>query len=310
MLRRLFFIATLLGVALWGLSTAQAGPPGRIVGLLDVAHPVNWHAPKAHQLQLWLLGVPEHARGTTWFDLVHHQRAALTNMAFSASASSGRGPTIRRGGSLEVRFDGVNDYATLGTGTHDYPNATFSVACWFRATTAGYLVAKRVGTNNGTNGGWFLRLDAGGTLTARIIDVGNLSAGGRTTTTTALLDGAWHHVLVVLTTNTATLSLNDVAIYIDGLLNQGARTDSGSQPYSVSVDPLTIGSLSDQQAGSFLTGALDDLRIYRGGFTAQTAWQLFQHSDRGAPGLLQMMPLTVGRVATASSPIRHRSHLQ
>jgi hypothetical protein len=285
---------------------ALAAQVPRIVGTLDDLHPVNGAHAFGHSLTLWLLGTGEHWSGQTWFDLVRGQRAVLTNMAFPATPTSGRGPTTRRGGMTEVRFNGTTGYADLGTGTHDYPNATFVVMCWFRATTAGYLINKRVLTPNGSNGGWFLRVDAGGTVTARVVNIDDTSAGSRTSTTTTLLDGAWHHALVVVTTDTVTLANNDVTLYVDGLLDQGARTDSAAGGYSVSIDPLTLGTTSDHDATSFLTGALDDVRIMAGSLTARQAWQLYQHSRLGAPGLLGDLPRPSAAQVPSAAPIRIR----
>jgi hypothetical protein len=280
----------------------------RSVGTLDAMHAVNGAHPFGHSLKLWLLATAEQWTGKTWFDLVSNQRAVLTNMAFPAISDSGRGPTTRRGGMAEVRFEGTHDYVDLGTGTHDYPNALFVAMCWFRATFAGYLISKRVAVSNGLNGGWFLRIDATGALTARVVNIDNLNAASRTSTTTALLDDAWHHALVVFATDTTTLANNDVTIYIDGILNQGSRTDNGAGGYTVAVAPLTLGTAADHDVNSFFTGAMDDVRIMTGNLTARQAWQLYQHSRLGAPGLLGELARPVSAPASVA-PARVRGRL-
>lgn len=164
-----------------------------------------------------------------------------------------------------LTFDGVDDVATLSNSTDlDFPNQKFSISLIYKATVAGYLIARRLNTTagGGLNGGYFLRIDAGGTLTARLVDDGNLSAANRTSVGTQYLDGNYHSVTVVYTTDTVTLANNDVTIYADGILDQGSRTDSGANPYKALASYTVLGTTSDFGAGTFLTGTIEEVRIY------------------------------------------------
>ena len=82
----------------------------------------------------------------------------------------------------------------------------------------------------------------------------NLLSGSRDTTdTTAINDGRWHHLAVVLTLGQA------AAFYIDGRL-------SSTQPLATAAAangaPLWIGTLPGSYNGSPFTGSLDEVRIY------------------------------------------------
>ncbi len=170
-----------------------------------------------------------------------------------------------------VTLDGVDDYIDLGTSTlYQFPNTSFTVTGWFQTSLSsgsGYLVCKR---DQFTDfGGWFVRVNgATGTITARIVNSANTVAAERTTTTTTLNNGTWRHFAVVFTTNTTTLASNDVALYIDGALDQGSRTDSGAGAYQTNNRALLFGALSDLTAG-FHSGSLDDIRLYPTALSAE-----------------------------------------
>jgi hypothetical protein len=268
---------------------------------VDVTNPINTANPQAKGLlRVWQV-LPGRMGGTNWADLVAHAPAALISMAPTGSTTSGWGTTKRRGGFGELRFDGTDDYIDLGTSTfYDFPNTTFAVSGWCRATGAGYVIARRLGS--GGNGGWFLRLNGDGTLTARIIDTGNTTAAERASLTTSALNGQWFHFLVVFVTDTATAATNDVTIYIDGRLSQGTRGTTSGLPYTLGAYALTLGATSDPAA--FLTGALDDVRIYTRSLGAVHAQKMA--SDPWS-SLVRRFPLPGAALAAAVK--RSRGHL-
>lgn len=170
-----------------------------------------------------------------------------------------------------VQFDGVDDYIDMGTNsTYEFPDTTFTVVSWFKATVAGYIVARRY---NDSGGAWFFRINSDGTGTARLGGAGSLAAQ-RITTTTALLDGNWHHLAVVFTTDTVTAANNSISIYIDGVLDQGSLTDQ-TLPYQIMTRELRIGVISDLSSG-FITGTIDDVRIYSVGLSAENVDRLYK----------------------------------
>jgi hypothetical protein len=268
---------------------------------VDVTNPINTSRPEARGLlRLWQV-LPGRMGGTNWADLLAHAPATLISMAPTGSVTSGWGTTTRRGGFGELRFDGTNDYVTLGTSpVYDFPNATFTVTGWCRATSAGTVVGKRLAS--GGTGGWFLRLNADGTLTARVLDGGNVAAAERTSLTTTALTNRWFHFLAVFVTDTVTAATNDVTIYIDGRLSQDARFSAANLPYAVGPYALTVGAYVDP--ANFLTGALDDLRIYRGSLGAVTAQKIA--SDPYA-SLVRRLPLPGAALAAVVK--RSRGHL-
>ncbi|HEX6827125.1 MAG TPA: hypothetical protein VF077_12480 [Nitrospiraceae bacterium] len=172
-----------------------------------------------------------------------------------------------------VELDGVDDYVTVGTSAaYQCANATCTLMGWFRSSGggansgAGYLFAKR--SLGGDVGGYFLRVDAAGTLTGRTYD----SAGGpntnKSTAATTAKDGNWHCFAMVFTTNTAAFAGNNLTLYYDGVLDT-VNNGTGSTAYDTTTNPLVFGALSDFDSSGWLNGNLDDVRFYPSGLSAE-----------------------------------------
>jgi Concanavalin A-like lectin/glucanases superfamily len=301
------------GLSLWALARpGWASGPNRVVGLVDMAQPLNRRHPLAKNLKAWWRGTPEQHRSSVWVDLVRRQRGVLNSMALPPTATSGLGPTTRRGGSFEARFDGTGWINCGADARWDFANTAFLLSGWCRATGAGVIIGRRSISFN--NGGYFVRVDSGQTLTVRLLTVnGATDFLGYTTVTAGLLSGAWFHFAVGLTTNTAAPTGNSIVVAVNGVMDTATQSSLPATGYAVQpADALTLGSSSEQAAGTFLTGALDDLRIYQPqSLTARMARQLYQHSLLGAPGLLQELPQPVGQAGVAvAGLVKHRSRWQ
>jgi hypothetical protein len=261
-------LVLLLALLLLLLPLVVAGQSLPLWPLLDPHTPLNRQHPLSRGLMSGWQVIPGLSGGATWYNLAAPYHGTLVNMT-TAGGASGWGSTVRTGGHGELRVDGVGGYVRVGAfSAYDFPNQSFTVSLCHRASTPGYLVARRSGTCDAGCGGWFLRLDSGGTYTARVVDDGNVSAGNRTSVTTTALNGAWHHIAVVFTTNTVTLASNDVTLYHNGVEDQGSRTDSGVAPYTASVFPLVFGMTSDADVTTAMTGALDAIWIWNRGLQA------------------------------------------
>jgi Concanavalin A-like lectin/glucanases superfamily len=241
----------------------------------------------------WWRGVPGFTGGSTMYDITPtRNNGVLTNMAFTST--SGWNLSTRAGGGGQVNFDGVDDFVTIGdVPTYDFPDATFSVEVSFQATAQGYLVARRTAASGG--GGWFIRLDNPGALTARIVTPSNTQAGGNTSVTATLFSGAWTHAIVVFTTNTVTSSSNSTTIYLNGVLDQGTPLGAADvyTPCNGGANcPVVFGVISDQATGTWLTGAIDQVRIWNRGLSDGEIAALYAEWQRGDVSLAQL-PRTV-----------------
>jgi hypothetical protein len=190
-------------------------------------------------------------------------------------------PTIRCGeGVWGLTLDGTTSYVDfVDTALFDFPDTSFTVATWIKTaatpSTNGYLLNKRDTT--GTWGGWMIRINVDGTITARILGPVAPSVAAERISVAACADGLWHLVTVAFTTDTVTAANNTLAIYIDGLLSQGSLTQSGD-PYLASTVSAKIGVEADLLAGSYFNGSIDDVRIYGRELTAQEVWEAYVDS--------------------------------
>ena len=89
------------------------------------------------------------------------------------------------------------------------------------------------------------------------------SGGPNIKTTQRLLDDRWHHVAAVVP-DTASPSLADVRLYIDGVLQTDAAVSSNQLIDTVPDGDVLIGAVQTgpNQAGAFYKGLLDDVRLY------------------------------------------------
>jgi hypothetical protein len=260
--------------------------PFRLPGVLFTHAPLMRQHPLLYGLAGWWRVLPGLDGGRQAYDLAGLRHATLTSMGVGL----GTQPSTRPGATGEWRLDGTASYLTLGDlADFDYANATFTVMTWFRSTdtTTRYLIARRIG--DGAHGGWFIRVNgAAGTITARICDSGDLAAGERTTVSTTTTNGLWQHVAVVFQTDTVTRANNDMTIYLNGLVDQGSRSDSGAGAYAVCSGgscPVNFGASSVPDF--FLTGALDHIMIFGRGLNSHAITGLLRESMQGDPTLLR-----------------------
>lgn len=197
-----------------------------------------------------------------------------------------------------VQLDGVSGYVDVGTSsTYDFSNTTFTVIGFYSSSNDdGYIFAKRSLTGaDGTRGGYFFRIEANGTGTARIASGDGASSGQRSTVSTTLKDGNLHCLAVVFTTNTTTLANNDMAIYYDGALDQGSRSDSGAGAYVPPPVKFVFGALSDLDISGWLVGTVENFSVYSTALSAENIIRYCTGAIRYAgysfPGLVSYWPM-------------------
>lgn len=196
--------------------------------------------------------------GPTGLRLHDHSRfgnwGALTNMDAATDwlVSSGK---------FALDFDGSNDLVEIPFRF----NSTGAIAFWYRGSTepgtAIYLGNKlTIGTEV------YLGQPVTGSLTNELITFSNdVGANSRifaytSATRTELFDNNWHHVAIVLRQeNTAP------EIYLDGILRTVSSGSASLASWSIgnaAATTLQIGAQNFSGNSFFLTGQLDDIRIY------------------------------------------------
>jgi hypothetical protein len=145
------------------------------------------------------------------------------------------------------------------TGTHSR-----TVTAWIKTTTYGEIASWG---QNVAGQKWIFRVqETDGTLGAIRVEVN----GGYQVGSTDVRDDNWHHVAAVLV-NDGTPDANEIALYVDGLLEvSSARLD---EPINTPAGVVRIGQ-SPWGVRPF-SGLIDDVRIYDKALTAEEIGKTF-----------------------------------
>lgn len=181
-------------------------------------------------------------------------------------------------GSYAAGFNGTNSYIQIPKSV----STTCSIAMWVKTTDTGaagqWWAGKGLvdGEMTGTTHDFGTALNAGKF---------SLGIGGPDTTVTstvAINDGAWHHVV-----GTWNSSNGAMQVYVDGVLNNSGTGPTG--PRSITT-ALRIGSIQTGIATGFLNGAIDQVRIYNYVLNATEVANLYARPHG-------QLPVTSGLVA-------------
>ena len=235
--------------------------------------------------------------------------ANITGIKLSYANISGakfRTPTTK-----SLRFDGVNDYVTIGIPTwaneSQFRN-TMTVECWFKTTNASpqpltfpTLVSRSYGGGASISGQFSLYMI--GTFTPQDngcvgfgVTSGSSNIGLFSRSPLKYNDGKWHHIAGTYISSTGT-----VLIYVDGVL---VKTESNANLGATSIShsptiPIFIGS----DAGQTITSSTD--RNFQGSIADVRIWDVVRTPSEIAdnyrrrlignePGLKGYWPLNQG----------------
>ncbi len=136
-------------------------------------------------------------------------------------------------------------------------DADTTIECWFKTTAVtGVLMGKQQAT---ASAGWLVTLIADGTISVTIRGPTGTTVLSRGTST-AVNDGAWRHLVVTFHINTAGTSGQDIQIYVNGVLNQGALTNTSSAN-SDSAANVYFARREVSASPVYYDGSLDEIRI-------------------------------------------------
>ncbi len=121
----------------------------------------------------------------------------------------------------------------------------FSVVAWVNGGAPGQVIVSQGGGAN-----WLMADAAEGTLTTELTKPGR--AGGPLLSQAVITDGNWHRVAV-------TWDGENRKLYVDGVLAAEDTQDSLAD----CTGRLIIGAANNLVPGTFFTGLIDDVRIYR-----------------------------------------------
>jgi len=191
--------------------------------------------------------------GTTWKDLSgNNYNGTLTN-----------GPTFSAANLGSIVFNGTTQYVDVAnTSALNFTNASATVSMWFKTSSAivSFLMSKQMDAT----GGWGILINASG---IPYLETKNNASGASAAirfSNTVCNDGVWHNVVSVFTTSTTVVANNTINMYVDGLLSNGALTQSlvygGNTAETI--------QLSRRTSGNYYTGNTANVQIYNRVLTA------------------------------------------
>jgi len=197
--------------------------------------------------------------GTNWISMVSNNTGTLTN-----------GPTFSSLNGGNIVFDGTNDYVDLAnTTTFNFTNTTGTISLWFKTSASTANSPMLITKSFDATGGWAIIID---TAAIPLFETKN-SGGGATAfnryVNKVCNDGVWHNVVAVFTTSTTVRLNNTASMYLDGVLANGAQTQTtvygGNTAGTVQI--------ARRSSGNYYNGNISSLQIYNRGLTASEILQ-------------------------------------
>lgn len=224
-------------------------------GAINLGNPVS-SSPLNRGLVGWWLALPQRMGGLRFLDLCQPgNHGTLTNGPTWSSAAG------RPGGFGSLSFDGINDYVTIPaislTNTH-------TVSAWVRLDAAGSYPM-------------ILTSAAGPDLRFFVANRYPMY-GANTVYAVAATLGEWNHYL-------ATSNGTNTALYLNGTSVATSVVDGTTRSGTIN-----IGRRSD---GFYLTGGIDDVRLWDRTLSADEARAAYNDSRTGYPQTLNRLPMRV-----------------
>jgi hypothetical protein len=151
-----------------------------------------------------------------------------------------------------LQFDGIDDHVITNY-VLDPADGPFSVFAWVKGGAPGQIIISQADVT-GSSVTW-LGLDAlGGKLMTDLRPPGSRSPKPPLVSEFVVTDGAWYHVGFVWDGSYRSLYVDDVEV---------AKDEAALDPLKSATDNLYFGTCKTPDAGTFFSGLIDDVRIYR-----------------------------------------------
>jgi hypothetical protein len=167
-----------------------------------------------------------------------------------------------------LSFDGVNDYISLGDPVSLRPANFITLAAWvrFNNTSSNRQIISKDDSQYPLNE-TFVRINAGGAVVCAV-------GGVRVTVTPGVVTGQWIHLA-------CTYDGSNIRLYVNGV-QRGMVARTGTIPDEVGIGWL-IGARTPTSPAIFMSGLLDDVRIYSRALSANDISSLFNLTGGGPP---------------------------
>lgn len=219
----------------------------------QIAYDYNRGTPVAH----WKL---DECQGTTANDSSGNGNNGIINLGAGGVQNAGTCTTSSTAwgnganGKVEssLSFDGTDDYVSIPYSASYNINTNSSVSFWVKTTNASRpILSNRIST------GLYL-----GTSAGKIFQYNNGATPDNVTGNKTINDGAWHHITYIRSGTTS-------SFYVDGVL------DVSTTQTNLTSNTNAFNIAYDIPNGTYLTGQVDDIRIYNYPLSADQVKQVY-----------------------------------
>ncbi|MCA8954002.1 MAG: LamG domain-containing protein [Planctomycetes bacterium] len=259
----LFSSSAVLAQNVNAVETADYPPPAAPLDGLDGG--AIWASP-------WLAGAPSHPLGLCSYWAFEND--VLDGGPFAANGVlagtySTDVPALAPWSTMSLSLAGGADFVDLSAHVGQFaPCQMGAIACWIKTTGGGaHAILSASDTTEGSKEarlfleGGLARFDVRGDLNSWTKNIGTNNDGRLLVSTTAVNDGLWHHVAVVIEQN----GMGN--LYIDGVLED--RGHQGFYRYVFDLDSMCIGRNVDSGGPQWpYIGEIDDLAFWGSPLTA------------------------------------------
>jgi len=164
----------------------------------------------------------------------------------------------------DLQFDGVNDYVDVGNGASlNIGTSPTTFEFWMRSSSTAVQTA--ISTRNENTNGYVIQ------LTTTVVEFYAPSTGGVIDGSVSVLDGIWHHVVVVRA------GVGNNRVYVDGVSKTlTANTENLANP-TVTLN-TKIGMQQITGDYRYFNGSIDEVRIYNRSLSAQEVQEHYNAS--------------------------------
>jgi hypothetical protein len=172
-----------------------------------------------------------------------------------------------------LQFNGTSSYAQVSSALSSQQlydlTGSLSLSLWVQTTNSSRyeaLISKYAAGGSGY--GYLLRTTPAG-MAELLIGGSNVASGnGTVTDITAINDGNWHHLAVVIALGAS------VTFYVDGALSSSYTLNSTA---GIASSPFVMGMPAAGAVGSYFTGNMDEVKVYDRVLSAGDVTSLFSN---------------------------------
>jgi len=213
----------------------------------------------------------------------------------SGDTNIGTATTPSFSNTKSVRFDGIDDYVTMGNQSSlDFEQTdAFSISAWVNRNSIGnrHVIVSKQQFSFGINSpGYNLQINNNDKVTFLLVFKFATHRFIQIESTNTITDSNWHHIVLTYDGTGGSSAANGVEIYIDGLKETVSRSGNlgASGATTLNSGDFSIGSFDEQS--NYMDGAIDEVSVFN---TELSQSQVTEIYNSGVPNdISSLSPLS------------------